>query len=334
VPLQSALFLNLPTSGLSISSLDLDLKVIVNEARIHDQLHQDVRAYIFSAPDGIRDHVDILDTSSDSYWMTIRDELLRLVETTRPTVALVAPANAESILVTQLNARGYLDVTFKDLGDKNFEGKNREGSGLNLRSITDSAAEFTLLGAAAAGVTVDGAAKRVGDSTYRYGFTGKFTSGPVTVSFTAGTFADDAGNSNAAAAQSFSIRPASQIELIDDPKHPGKKILIFHGTSNGEEVIFKSRKGQKIEVRANGDKVGVFSGISQIRAFGEEGNDRIFAGSVPVPVRLFGGAGDDHLTGGKGNDFLDGGSGDDELFGGEGKDSLIGGPGKDQLHND
>jgi hypothetical protein len=333
VPLQSALFLDLPASGLSVSSLDADLNVIVNEAMIDAHTRQDVTTYIFSDP-RTRDHVDILDTSNEGYWGTIADEILKLVETTRPTATLLAPAAGASILATQLNTRGYLDMTFSDLGRKDINGTELGGSGLELRSITDGGGEFTLFGAAAAGVTVDGAATRIGQNTFRYKFTGTFASGPVTVNLTAGAFADDAGNTNAKSAQSFTVRPDGQIELIDDPKHSGKKILIFHGTSDGEEVIFRSMKRQRIEVRANGVKMGVFSDISQIRAFGEEGNDEIFAGSVRVPVRLFGGAGNDHLTGGKGDDILNGGSGDDVLFGGEGKDSLIGGAGRDQLHND
>ncbi|HEV8605909.1 MAG TPA: CARDB domain-containing protein [Tepidisphaeraceae bacterium] len=322
VPLQSSLLLDMTDLGVNIASIDLLQNVTLNMPQIQSLTHEDVTTYIYSDRDGISDHQDILDTTNASYWKTITDELRNLLETKRPTAKVLAPASGE-FLVTQLNDRGYLDVTFADSG----------GSGLDPRSIKDPGAEFTLSGAAAAGVVIDGAATRI-KSTYRYRFTGSFASGPVTVNSASGTFADDAGNTNAAATQSFTVRPASPVVLIDDPKHPGKKILIFHGTSRGDEVTFKSVRGHKIEVRPNGKKVGLFSDISQIRVFGENGNDRIFAQSVRVPVLLFGGAGNDHLTGGEGDDILSGGKGDDQLFGWKGNDILIGGIGKDKLDGD
>ena len=48
-------------------------------------------------------------------------------------------------------------------------------------------------------------------------------------------------------------------------------------------------------------------------------------------VKLYGLAGDDHLTGGAGDDELYGGSGDDTLMGGAGDDVLIGGQGADAM---
>jgi Ca2+-binding RTX toxin-like protein len=80
------------------------------------------------------------------------------------------------------------------------------------------------------------------------------------------------------------------------------------------------------------------------------GNDSVIVGkSVPVPVTLRGGPGDDHLVGGGGNDKLLGGAGndvlvgragndwiagsagDDKLVGGSGDDKLLGGPGTNTL---
>ncbi|MEI7836328.1 MAG: choice-of-anchor D domain-containing protein, partial [Planctomycetota bacterium] len=118
---------------------------------------------------------------------------VHLVDTTKPTGALANPANGSSIVDVNLNAQGYIDVTFADSG----------GSGLNLATITDVGAEFTLVGAAASGVTVDGAATLVSGTTYRYSFTGVFTGGTVSVQFTAGAWADNAGNLNDAAPEGF-----------------------------------------------------------------------------------------------------------------------------------
>ncbi|MEI7837770.1 MAG: Ig-like domain-containing protein, partial [Planctomycetota bacterium] len=92
-----------------------------------------------------------------------------------PTVALADPTDGATISDTTLNARGYIDVTFGDTG----------GSGLNVSTITDAGAEFTLGGVAASGVAVNGAATLVSGTTYRYTFTGAFTDGAVTVDFVA-----------------------------------------------------------------------------------------------------------------------------------------------------
>jgi Ca2+-binding RTX toxin-like protein len=53
--------------------------------------------------------------------------------------------------------------------------------------------------------------------------------------------------------------------------------------------------------------------------------------TVPIPVVLRGGAGDDTLSGGNGADKLIGGAGNDRLVGRGGDDSLYGGPGEDVL---
>ena len=65
-----------------------------------------------------------------------------------PTADLADPTDGGTIDSSVLNSRGYIDVTFTDTG----------GSGLDAASITDAEAEFTLIGAAALGVTVDGTA--------------------------------------------------------------------------------------------------------------------------------------------------------------------------------
>jgi hypothetical protein len=62
------------------------------------------------------------------------------------------------------------------------------------------------------------------------------------------------------------------------------------------------------------------------------GNDSVtLARTVPIPVTLRGGWGDDRLVGGAGDDKLVGGPGNDVLIGRAGADSLFGGPGDDRL---
>ncbi|HWB70163.1 MAG TPA: hypothetical protein VG518_09330 [Solirubrobacterales bacterium] len=62
------------------------------------------------------------------------------------------------------------------------------------------------------------------------------------------------------------------------------------------------------------------------------GDDSVTVGkTVPVPVTLRGGPGNDRLTGGAANDKLVGGPGNDRLIGRGGADYLAGGEGEDTL---
>ena len=144
-------------------------------------------------------------------------DAIRLVaaapDTTAPTATLADPANSGSIVGPTLNSRGYIDVTFSD------------DVALDAATITDAETEFTLSGAAAAGVSVDGAATLVSGNTYRYGFSGSFGSGTVSVDFTNGTWADDSGNNNAASSASFDVafdRASIDVLLIQDENTNGE----------------------------------------------------------------------------------------------------------------
>ncbi|HND51342.1 MAG TPA: hypothetical protein PLV92_03055 [Pirellulaceae bacterium] len=95
-----------------------------------------------------------------------------------------------------LNNERYIDVWFDP----------SSGAELNAASITDSAPEFTLVGAAAANVVVDGAAVLVDDGhTYRYSFTGQFGRGPVSVSFLRDGWTDSSGLSNVAESETLTV---------------------------------------------------------------------------------------------------------------------------------
>ena len=61
------------------------------------------------------------------------------------------------------------------------------------------------------------------------------------------------------------------------------------------------------------------------------GDDLQVAGSISIPVLLYGDDGHDRLKGGDGDDILLGGDGNDEILGGGGRDLMIGGRGADRI---
>ncbi len=118
---------------------------------------------------------------------------------------------------------------------------------------------------------------------------------------------------------------------------------------NTLEVVFQAWDPESEEWVARGKQT--FKNVTEIKAFGGTGDDRIlvddtvsarvdfeagggndelsYAGSGEAT--LWGNGGNDKLLGGSGADQLDGGSGDDELLGGPGLDHLDGGDGNDRL---
>jgi len=115
-----------------------------------------------------------------------------------PTADLLWPPDEGLVTQATLNATGYIEVTFID----------RSGTGLDASTITDPEQEFALTGAAAQLVTVDGAATWVEDTIYRYTFTSGFGVGEVDVEFLAEAWADNAGGTNEAETESFTVLPA------------------------------------------------------------------------------------------------------------------------------
>ncbi len=114
---------------------------------------------------------------------------------TPPTELLVSPAAGATVPAATINAQHDIEVAYAA----------QVGAGVNTGTITDAAPEFTLSGAAAAGVVVNGAANSVGGDLFEYNFTGSFGAGVVTVNFIAGSFQDNAGNYNKAASYSFTV---------------------------------------------------------------------------------------------------------------------------------
>jgi hypothetical protein len=111
-----------------------------------------------------------------------------MIDTAQPTAALADPLNGGDIWDRTIGNRGYIDVTLSDVGP----------SGLDVTAILAGGPVFTLSGAAATGVTVNGGPQQMDATTFRYTLTGRFTPGAVGVTFNAGTFHDNAGNANPA----------------------------------------------------------------------------------------------------------------------------------------
>jgi hypothetical protein len=109
-------------------------------------------------------------------------------------------------------------------------------------------------------------------------------------------------------------------------------VLTINGTSSIDTIALTG-SSRKLVVTANGATVfgSPFNGVSRIVVNGLDGDDRIDASAISIPVNLFGGNGNDTLTGGGGDDSISGGAGDDAINGGAGVDILHGDDGNDTL---
>lgn len=121
-----------------------------------------------------------------------------------PTATLVDPAPAAGVQDVAINTRHTIDVAFADTS----------GSGLDLATITDAAAEFTFTGAGASKVVVNGAPKVIGGNVFRYTFTGSFGAGPVSVNFIEGSFADNLGAPNNVSSLQFTVQPVLSLSGV------------------------------------------------------------------------------------------------------------------------
>ncbi len=124
-----------------------------------------------------------------------------------PTVQINNPVDGAAVTPDGLNSQGYIEVTFDDVG-----------AGVDTASINGD--EITLSGSGMGTAVLDGSVTLVSGTTCRYGFTGAFVDGNVSVDLVAGSFQDmaDTPNMNAAAAWSFAVQspPAFQTTIIDN----------------------------------------------------------------------------------------------------------------------
>lgn len=154
--------------------------------------------------------------TGDGGAMTDTDSITIVVgDTTPPTVDLADPLDGDSISATDLNGRGFIDVTFSDVGSE-----------VDVASISGD--ELRLSGEGVGTATLSGDPILQSGTTYRYEFTGDFTAGQVTVSVLVDTFADLAGNFNEAeTTESFTVTG----DLVDPPVS-GVKISSTDWTSS------------------------------------------------------------------------------------------------------
>ncbi|HEY6226375.1 MAG TPA: hypothetical protein VI282_04555, partial [Verrucomicrobiae bacterium] len=132
----------------------------------------------------------------------------------QPRATLVDPAPGKIMDRETLNNRHTIDITFTPT----------TGHVLDLDTIMDSGAEFTLTGANGENVVINGTPEDIGNNTFRYTFSGTFDTGKLTVHFIANSWRDksatgdasDPGNGGAASQDQFGLitqAPAFFIEL-------------------------------------------------------------------------------------------------------------------------
>jgi cyclophilin family peptidyl-prolyl cis-trans isomerase len=109
-------------------------------------------------------------------------------------------------------------------------------------------------------------------------------------------------------------------------------ILTVNGSSVADRIGV-SRKNGNILVTVNGQtKAFDQASVTQIRAYGYDGNDLIGLAETGVPGSyLDGGLGKDRLFGQDGNDFISGDGSPDIISGDAGNDTLLGGGGGDNV---
>ncbi len=272
VPLQSALLLDLPASGIAFASLGPGQSVQLDTSLIAAHAPRDMLYHIFSGDDGIADHADVLETGNTAYWTTITQHLRSVLETVPPTAMLLDPVQSASIAAPLLNARGYIDIAFSDLG----------GSTLDPTSILDPGAEFMVTGAAAAGVLFEGLPVRLegDDHTYRYAFTGGFLPGPVTLELIPGGFADDAGNLSAPQLLTFNV--AVEIPPLGDLD--GNGILDAFDVDDFELALTDRSAYAVTHPGLDPDVIGDIDASGQLDAFDVAPFEMLLAGGMTAPA--------------------------------------------------
>lgn len=126
--------------------------------------------------------------------------------------------------------------------------------------------------------------------------------------------------------------------VYTDPDDNTKQILVIGGTDGEDDIrlLDVRRQPNSVEVRIrqqfNNWTETTYTNISRIDVYGGDSDDDIVADRrLAIPVRLYGGNGDDRLIGGDGNDYLQGDAGEDRLYGNDGDNIIVGGWGSDRL---
>ncbi|QEG34416.1 Ig-like domain-containing protein [Bythopirellula goksoeyrii] len=112
-------------------------------------------------------------------------------------------------------------------------------------------------------------------------------------------------------------------------------ILRIGGTTGNDRILVtRSLFTGQLRTWINGQRVGpavAAADVSEIHAWGREGNDKIIVLGVGADTLIHGGAGNDRVIGDYRSDLIFGGAGNDRLFGSFGDDMLVGGADVDKL---
>lgn len=135
-----------------------------------------------------------------------------------------------------------------------------------------------------------------------------------------------------------------QVLSVTNPWFSGSMLVVpVNSTSTSVELRSSGTSVEVKDVFANRSWTYSSSRVSKVEFQGGSGNDRFVNYMSSMPIRAFGGAGNDYLegyngadvfVGGTGNDTLVGYGGNDQMWGGDGNDVLLGGPGNDDLMGD
>ncbi len=178
-------------------------------------------------------------------------------------------------------------------------------------------------GSSSSGVITESNGSGTVAASHVYASDGTFT---VTLTVT------DADGDSASQSAMVHVQLAGTAVLVPDPCDPTKTALIVQGTPDDDIIVFVPQCDTgDVTVILNWQSLGTFHPTGRIIAFGQAGDDILFAAGIDQPVWLFGGDGNDLLVGGSGPNVLVGGAGNDFLLGGRGRDLLIGGGGADRL---
>ena len=176
----------------------------------------------------------------------------RRSSTRPPWPSLADPAAGSTAIDWELDVRKYIDVTFT----------SPTGQGIDLNSVLDAGPEFTLSGAGAGSVVVNGSPTWLGGNTFRYSFTGMFANGPVNLNFIAGSFTDVKGVANQAATESFNVvvqpslwintpqpvvekKGASLVFTVQLTAPITRAVTVSYATANGTAIANKNYKSTK-----------------------------------------------------------------------------------------
>ncbi|MGV2339032.1 MAG UNVERIFIED_CONTAM: hypothetical protein LVR18_35130 [Planctomycetaceae bacterium] len=132
---------------------------------------------------------------------------------------LVSPASTVTGLNT-LNQQGYLEVRFAATS----------GHTIDAASILDAGPELVLTGPAAADVALSGQPVQVDAETFRYPFTGSFTTGSFTLTFLAGSMQDSDGAGLTGWSEDITLRTLTSTSVYpEDQSNTGRNQLNERG---------------------------------------------------------------------------------------------------------